>query len=125
MTNAVEQKRVRNAMRYKWLELLTSDPGLNNHAIAVKLAAHIMSRYTWKTNVAMVSMNAAAKACGTDTRTVMRARDKLIERCWIRLAQPYSLDAADGGWSANTYSLSGGPDDYDLAMHIRLDATDG
>lgn len=118
MSDAVEQKRVRNAMRYKWLELLTRDPGLNNHAIAVKLATHIMSRYSWKTNVAKVSMNAAAKACGTDTRTVLRARDKLIERCWIRLAEKYSLETADGKWSANTYSLSGGPDDFDLSLHV-------
>ena len=96
--------------RFRWHEAILKDPVICTFPSAIALAGHIMHRYRSAKGYAQFSIASAAKALGFDERTLKRARKLLKETGWIR---PYesSVKPGPGGWRANKYILSGGPDD--------------
>lgn len=116
------RKQQTNNLRFIWHEWVLKDAELREHPTALALAGHIMHRFHWEKGYAEFSINSAAKALNMEPRSVVRARQYLVQRGWIRLLE-YRTNQK-GGWAANRYTLSGGSDDLDLSNHRGTDTSD-
>lgn len=104
-----------NALRFGWHERVLADAELRRFPTALVLAGHIMHRFNPGKGYAEMSFNSAAKTLKMERGSVIRARDKLLERCWIAIkCKPLSMS---GGNLAIRYTLTGGPDDLLIDEH--------
>lgn len=110
-----EKLRQIEAMRHSWHEMLMRDAELRRFPTALALSTYVRQRFRADLNYAEFSIKGAAKALNMSTKSVVRARKRLIERAWIRLLER-RMDQSQG-WTANRYTLSGGPDDLLLEEH--------
>lgn len=116
------RKRQTNSLRFKWHEWLLKDEQLRKSPNALALAGYIMHRFNWKTGYAQFSNQSAANALNMDPRSVARSKKYLISRGWISLQERRTDQSR--GWTANRYTLCGGPEDLDLSQHDSTDADD-
>jgi hypothetical protein len=107
-----------NSKRFGWHEAVLRDPDIQQSAVALALAGHVMHRYSADKGFAQFSIASAAKALNLSQRQLKRARKRLKTRGWIR---PFDDPNGSvlGGWRANRYLLGGGPED------LLFDAADG
>ena len=96
--------------RFRWHEAVLQDPAIHGWPSAIALAGHIMHRYRADKGYAQFSIASAVKALGFDERTLKRARKLLRKLGWIR-PDDRPVKKGSGGWRANRYILSGGPED--------------
>ena len=96
--------------RFRWHEAVLNDPIICRHRSAIALAGHVMHRYDPQRGFAQFSIASAAKVLRFSERSLKRAKKLLIKLGWIRLDER-AEKRGPGGWRANRYILSGGPDD--------------
>jgi hypothetical protein len=117
-----EMNRHANAYRFRWHEAILKDPIVRRNPTALALAGYIMHRFKAGEDAAVFSNNSAAKFIGAPARSIARAKLLLQRRNWIsRISDP---SASTGSWGANSYRLSGGPEDLLLDEHKGHDADD-
>lgn len=111
--------------RFRWHEAVLKDPVIRKYPSAIALAGHIMHRFQAEKGFAQFSITSAEKALGFDQRTLKRARKLLQQRGWIR-PDDRPVKQGPGGWRANRYILSGGPEDllFDETAESDGDDTD-
>ena len=118
-----EHRRWLQSMRFRWHEAALKDPFIHKCPSAIALLGHVMHRYQVDRGYAQFSIASAAKALGFDERTLKRARKLLQHRGWIQ-PDDRTTNKPLGGWRANRYILSGGPEDLLFDEKVEGDGPD-
>lgn len=111
-----EERRYINSHRFRWHEKIIADAELRRYPTALALASHIMHRFRADDGCAEFSNESAGRALSMDPRSVIRAKQYLIKRGWIRLFDGRRRRST--GWTGQRFILTGGPEDLDLAQHL-------
>ena len=80
-----QERKLRNMMRFRWHEMVLADPKLHHFGSALKVAGLALHRYDIAKNYAEFSLNGAAERLSMDKRTVVRGRNVLVKRGWLRV----------------------------------------
>lgn len=119
---AEKKRRAIESLRHSWHENLARDRVLRRFPTALALATYVRQRFRSDREYAEFSIKGAAKALNMHPRSVVRARNRLGQRGWIRLIKKQTDQS--NGWAANRYILTGGPEDLDLENHAPSDTDD-
>lgn len=118
-----DHRRWLQHVRFRWHEAMLKDPVIHKCPSAIALAGHVMHRYQTEKGYSQFSIASAVKALGFDERTLKRARKLLQKRGWIQQDSRITKKHL-GGWRANRYILSGGPEDLLFDELDEGDSTD-
>lgn len=111
MTEADREKQRKEIelIRHSWAEMAMRDVTLRRFPTALALVTYVRKRFRSDLGHAEFSLGGAEKELNMHRKSVVRARDKLIELGWLRL-KARRMDQSTG-WKANLYTLSGGLED--------------
>ena len=114
MTEGNRRKTIKeiNYMRFRWHELLLRDVVLRRSYNALALGGYIMHRFDVRRGYAEFSFAQVAKELEMPRTSVIRARNRLVERAWIKIAEKPTAPTLD--WKATRYTFAGGPDDLNI-----------
>jgi hypothetical protein len=118
--SSAEERKYVNAHRFSWHEKVLADAELRRFPTALVLAGYIMHRFRADDGCAEISNESAGHALNMPSRSVIRAKQVLLRRGWIR-----PFDGARKrrkGWSASRYMLTGGPEDLLIDWHADSEA---
>lgn len=110
-----EIKKQINSVRFSWHEQVLRDAEVRKRPTALSFAGHVMHRFDPVVGCAQISLKAASIALGMDKTSVIRARDFLLERGWVRRLE--TAFTHSGEKLPARYILSGGPDDLAMELH--------